>query len=208
VSTGEFSLGPRARQDDLEAEQATTGRKVKILVGACGSLNIINLHNYLINFANVYSQINVILTKSALNMVQPVPIQAITGNPIYTDGSTNGLPVPHNNLALWPSLFLILPATANILAKSAHGIADDLLSTVIIAHGPPILFVPSMSQRMWQSPAVRRNVETLQGDGHMVIRRVELRETLEVGNRETVASELMPSVAELMSILDDHLRAV
>jgi phosphopantothenoylcysteine synthetase/decarboxylase len=64
---------------------------------------------------------------------------------------------------------VVLPATANILGKAAHGIADDLLSTAIVSYAGPIVFAPAMNPTMWASPSVQRNVNTLTADGHYVV---------------------------------------
>jgi phosphopantothenoylcysteine synthetase/decarboxylase len=171
-------------------------RVPRILVGACGAINIINLHHYVGRLC-AFADVNVVMTNEALKLVQPRAIQAITGKSIYTSEDTYGLPVPHRNLAAWPHLILVLPATANSLAKAATGFADDLLSTVILAAESEVWFVPSMSLTMWLRAAVQRNVQTLEQDGYRVIRAATAQETLELSTGVRVSNELMPSAEEL-----------
>lgn len=91
----------------------------------------------------------------------------------------------------------MVPATANILGKAAHGIADDLLSSIILAHGSPVVFVPSMNPVMWANAAVRRNVELLQGDGHRFVFSGGTRPSLVTATGEWLTCELGPSPQEL-----------
>jgi phosphopantothenoylcysteine synthetase/decarboxylase len=77
--------------------------------------------------------------------------------------------VVHLDLTRWADLMLVMPATANVLGKAAAGIADDVLTTCILAATSPVVFVPSMNDAMWVKPAVQRNVATLRADGYGVI---------------------------------------
>lgn len=74
--------------------------------------------------------------------------------------------VPHIQLSRWADLFIIVPATANIVGKAANGIADDLLSTTILASPKPVIFVPVMNPAMWKNNAFQRNIQLLEHDGH------------------------------------------
>jgi phosphopantothenoylcysteine decarboxylase/phosphopantothenate--cysteine ligase len=90
---------------------------------------------------------------------------------------------------------LVLPASANVLAKAAHGIADDLLTTCIVASSCPVVFVPGMNEIMWRKPAVQRNVATLEADGYGVVAPVE---GLAVADgRPTVGA--MPEIEEIVA---------
>lgn len=177
---------------------------LRILVGVCGTINVLNLQNYLVRFREMTESINVIMTKAALRLLRPVAIQAITGNPVYSDSLPSTLPVPHINLARWADAVVILPATANILGKAANGIADDLLSTTILAAQGPILFVPCMNDQMWRNPSVRRNVETLKNDGHRILVSSEAREAFEASSGATTLSHLMPSQDEIAQAVKER----
>jgi phosphopantothenoylcysteine synthetase/decarboxylase len=143
-----------------------------IVIGVCGSIaafKIAVLHKHLRDHADV----TVAMTPSATQFVGPQTFLALTGNPVITSlwEPTHAKP-KHIDLADELDLLLIAPATANILAKSAHGIADEPVSTLIMSCLPdekPIVFAPAMNTRMWQNPATLENVETLKGRGYHFI---------------------------------------
>ncbi len=108
-----------------------------------------------------------VLTASARELVGAASFEGITGNPAITGmfaPNTNS-EIEHIAVAMRADLFLIAPATANILAKVAHGIADDWLSTTLLATRAPILFAPAMNTNMYTHPAVQANVEALRARG-------------------------------------------
>ena len=113
------------------------------------------------------------LTRSATELISPRSIAVATGHPVLLDdgdgAGANDPTVVHLNLTRWADLMLIMPATANVLGKAAAGIADDALTTCILAATSPVVFVPSMNDAMWTKPAVQRNVATLKDDGYGVI---------------------------------------
>jgi phosphopantothenoylcysteine decarboxylase/phosphopantothenate--cysteine ligase len=98
-------------------------------------------------------------------------MQAYSGEPVFLDSFAGeaGLYVPHIQLTREADLFLIMPATANIIAKAAHGIADDLLSTAILASPAPVIIVPCMNEQMWYSAVVRDNVQLARAHGYHVL---------------------------------------
>ena len=121
------------------------------------------------------AEIRTIMTRQATTLVTPRAIAVASGHPVALDpdGPPNDPLVPHIELTRWADLFLVLPATADILGKAAQGIADTLLSTCILAAACPVVFVPCMNGQMWRKPVVQRNVATLQADGYGVIPPVE-----------------------------------
>ena len=183
-----------------------TTHKRRILVGACGSISVLNLHAYLSYFRGFAEAINVILTQAARRMVRTSSIEAITGHLIYGDGPVRTNPVPHMNLTRWADLFLVLPATANILGKAANGIADDLLTTAILAARTPVFFVPAMNELMWRKPSVQRNVRILEQGGHQVILSQTRRKVIEACSGETLFSDLLPLPKELMELIESRLQ--
>ncbi|MEV0158157.1 flavoprotein [Micromonospora sp. NPDC050686] len=92
----------------------------------------------------------------------------LTGHPALVDEEAS-TDVPHLALAAWADLVLVLPATANTLAKAVLGIADNLVSTCLLAAAAPVVLVPSMNRAMWERPAVQRNVAQLREDGYVVV---------------------------------------
>ena len=117
------------------------------------------------------AEIHVIMTKNAMEFVSPLTFQTLSANPVVTD--TFAAPeywnVEHVALAKRADLFIIAPATANILAKMAAGIADDMLSTTVLATKAPILVAPAMNTGMWTAEATQENAETLKKRGVLFI---------------------------------------
>lgn len=115
--------------------------------------------------------VDVVMTQSACEFITPVTFQALSGRPVHTDLWDNRAPnnMAHINLSREADLILIAPATANVMAKLAHGLADDLLSTLCIASTLPLLLAPAMNREMWQAPATRRNVTQLKADGVQIL---------------------------------------
>lgn len=111
--------------------------------------------------------VHVAMTAHAAAFVGPVTFEALTGHPValteWAPGPQGSM--PHIELNRACDLLIVMPATANIIAKAAHGIADDLVSTLIAARRQPVLFVPAMNRFMWENPANLRNVERLRRDG-------------------------------------------
>ncbi|MBF0169693.1 MAG: bifunctional phosphopantothenoylcysteine decarboxylase/phosphopantothenate--cysteine ligase CoaBC [Nitrospinae bacterium] len=109
--------------------------------------------------------VTVVMTRSATRFVTPLTFAALTGNPVYTDDDTHDDPMAHITLARKADLILVAPATANVLGKLACGVADDLLTTTLVAGNAPIIVVPAMNSQMWQNQAVVENVATLRARG-------------------------------------------
>lgn len=109
------------------------------------------------------AQVRVVLTESATHFVSPLSLQAVSGNPVSTsllDPAAEAA-MGHIELAKWADILLIAPATANIMAKLACGIADDLLTTLYLATTAKIVIAPAMNQQMWKAPATQRNISEL-----------------------------------------------
>jgi phosphopantothenoylcysteine decarboxylase/phosphopantothenate--cysteine ligase len=109
------------------------------------------------------------MTHSATKLVAPQTFEALSGRPVQYSLFGAKMSHAHIDLARPADLFCIAPATANILAKAAHGIADDLVSTLILSFDKPILFAPAMNLVMWNKSAVQRNVQQLRDDGMIFI---------------------------------------
>ena len=113
------------------------------------------------------AQVYVILTKNACRFVTPLTFETLSNHPAVTDTFDRPATweVEHIALAKRADIFVIAPATANIMAKMAHGIADDMLSTTVLATRAPVLVAPAMNTGMWENPATRENVLTLKNRG-------------------------------------------
>lgn len=117
------------------------------------------------------AEVKVIMTKSAQEFVQPLTFQALSRNPVYIDTFDEKDPnkIAHIDLADWANVFLIAPATANIIGKLAQGIADDMLSTTLLATEADVYIAPAMNVHMYAHPAVIKNMQTLEGWGYRFI---------------------------------------
>lgn len=111
--------------------------------------------------------VRVAMTRHATQFVSPMTFEALSGHPVaLTEWEhTEEGPMPHIALNLHADLLLVAPATANTIAKAAHGIADDLVSALMLAHRHRMAIVPAMNRFMWTNPATQRNIATLRADG-------------------------------------------
>ena len=117
------------------------------------------------------AEVRVVMSKAATEFVTPLTFEVLSENPVLYDlfARRTRSAVEHIELSQWAERVVIAPATADIIAKAALGIADDLASTVLLAARAPLFFAPSMNEAMWGSRAVRRNIETLQSDGRAIL---------------------------------------
>ena len=147
-----------------------------LLIGVTGSISAVSIPGY-ISFLRrgLVESVRVIMTESATRLVNPATMQAYSGHPTYIDtfDGTGGFNVPHIELTREADAFVIMPASANLIAKAALGIGDDLLSTAIIASPAPVIIVPCMNEQMWFNKAVQRNVGLARENGYVVMEPVE-----------------------------------
>jgi phosphopantothenoylcysteine decarboxylase/phosphopantothenate--cysteine ligase len=118
-------------------------------------------------------EVRAVMTRGAREFVQPLTVQVLTENPVGAEifDAAYESEIGHIDLARWADVVLIAPATANIIGRLAGGLADDLLSTVILATRAPVVLAPSMNTQMWFHPLVQRNLDTLRDEaGYLVIR--------------------------------------
>lgn len=122
-------------------------------------------------FLKAEAEVRVIMTENATKMVQPIQFEALTGNPVYVDvfSNRNQWQVEHVVASKWGDVLIVAPATANILAKMAHGIADDALTTMYLAFPGKTFVAPAMHQEMWKHPATMRNIDILKERGTVII---------------------------------------
>ena len=110
--------------------------------------------------------VHVVMTSNATHLVTPLTFETLSGNPVHSDTfGARESDIHHVSLARDAHLFLVAPATANVIAKMACGIADDLLSTTFLTMRCPVLVAPAMHPSMWQNPAVLANVAALRRAG-------------------------------------------
>ena len=117
------------------------------------------------------ADVHIVMTKAATHFVTPLTLQTLSGNAVHQEmfDLTDEMEIGHISLADKADLVLVAPATADILAKVAHGICDELLTTVILATKAPVVFAPSMNTNMWENKITQRNVSLLKECGYKFI---------------------------------------
>ncbi len=138
-----------------------------ILIGVTGGIAAYKVVEVASRLKKSGANVKVIMTKHATEFVSPRTFQEITNNAVSVEmfGDAANFNIAHVALANWADLMLIAPATANFLAKAAHGIADDLLTTTILAFDKKILVAPSMNTKMFENPATQANLSVLKSRG-------------------------------------------
>jgi phosphopantothenoylcysteine decarboxylase len=141
----------------------------KIVLGVTGSIAAHKAADLASLLAKAEFDVRVVMTADAQHFITPLPFKTLTRNPVVTDlyDEEQGWQPAHIRLADEADLLLISPATANVIAKLAHGLADDALSCIALALNPKakILIAPAMNGKMWLHPATRENVATLEKRG-------------------------------------------
>jgi len=152
--------------------------RVKVTVGVCGGIAAYKSVELVRLLQDAGFDPHVVMTKAAEEFVRPLTFAAISGHKVITSlwGEDAGVvseddesSIEHIHEAQTTKLLIVAPATADILAKFAHGLADDFLSTMFLATTAPVIVAPAMNVNMWEHPATRANVETLRARGVKVI---------------------------------------
>mgnify|MGYP000996434213 FL=1 len=143
-----------------------------VVLGVTGSIAAYKACDIISGLKKQGLNVRVILTEAGAKIITPLALEAMSGAPVVTNMFSREAPweIEHISLAKAADLFLIAPATANFLAKAAHGIADDMLSTTILATRAPILVAPAMNSAMYLNPVVQENMAILEKRGYGFIR--------------------------------------
>lgn len=143
----------------------------RIVLGITGGIAAYKAADLASKLTQAGARVDVVMTAAATRFIAPLTFQALTGRPVYTDlwTPTPETALPHIALGEAADLVVIAPATADFLAKMAHGLADDLLSTLCLAARAPILVAPAMDVGMWAHPATQENVARLRARGVEII---------------------------------------
>ncbi|HUS22564.1 MAG TPA: bifunctional phosphopantothenoylcysteine decarboxylase/phosphopantothenate--cysteine ligase CoaBC [Aeromicrobium sp.] len=146
-------------------------RKVprEVVLGVSGGIAAYKAASLLRLFTESGDRVTVVPTASALKFVGAATWEALSGRPVSTDVFDNVDSVQHVRIGQQADLVVVAPATANTLAKAAHGLADDLLTTTLLASRAPVVFAPAMHTEMWENPATQANVRTLRERGYVVL---------------------------------------
>ena len=142
-------------------------KKFKIGLGVSGGIAAYKAVEVMRLLQKAGCEVSVAMTKHATEFVQPLTFRALTDKYVIVDDydPENPDPIAHINFSQTIDLLLVVPATANIIAKFANGVADDFLSSTYLASNAPVLIAPAMNTTMWENPATQRNIEQLKKDG-------------------------------------------
>jgi len=143
----------------------------RILIGIGGGIAVYRVAELSRILIKAGAQVRCVMTRSACEFVTPMTFEALTGEKIHTAlfDLTSEREMGHIKLARWADVVLIAPATASLLARLAHGVADDLLTTIMQACEKPVLLAPAMNTSMWESEATQNNITTLKQRGLSVV---------------------------------------
>lgn len=144
-----------------------TERKPRVGLGVSGGIAAYKAIEVLRLLQKAGCDVSVAMTRHATEFVKPLTFRALTGEYVIVDDydEANPDPIAHVNFSQNIDLLLVVPATANVLAKFANGIADDFLTSTYLASTAPVLVAPAMNVTMWEKPSTQRNIERLKADG-------------------------------------------
>lgn len=145
-----------------------------LLLGMTGGIAAYKVCELVRRLRDEGAAVQVVMSANAQHFVTTTTMQALSGRPVATDqwgneGARVPNAMPHIDLVREADLMLVAPASANFLAKAAHGLADDLLGTLVLARDCPLLVAPAMNVEMWSAPATQRNVAQLVADGVLIL---------------------------------------
>lgn len=144
----------------------------RIVLGLTGGIACYKVAEFLRRAQDEGATFDVVMTEAATHFITAVTMQALSGRPVFQDAWDARMPnnMAHINLSRGADAIVIAPASTDFIAKLAHGMADDLLSTLCVAKGGcPLLIAPAMNREMWLHPATQRNVAQLRADGAIVL---------------------------------------
>ena len=177
-----------------------------VVIGITGGIAAYKTMHLIRLFKKNGYEVRVTATANALQFVTPLTIETLSQNKLYTDmfDSHRTLEVEHISMAEWADALVVAPATANIIAKFAHGIADDALSTLYLAVKKPVFVAPAMNSNMFENPVVQENIKILQNHGcRLLLPNEGFLACGTTGNgRMEEPEEIFDSVDEFLS--DDH----
>jgi phosphopantothenoylcysteine decarboxylase/phosphopantothenate--cysteine ligase len=150
---------------------AASVTKRRLLLGVTGGIAAYKAAELARLLTQAGMDVQPVMTQSACQFVGPITFQSLTGNSVYTDlweaNAINNM--AHINLSRNVDAILVAPASADFMAKLAHGMADDLLTTLCLARDCPLMLAPAMNRQMWENPATQRNLSILRQDGVNII---------------------------------------
>ncbi|MBR2916036.1 MAG: bifunctional phosphopantothenoylcysteine decarboxylase/phosphopantothenate--cysteine ligase CoaBC [Clostridia bacterium] len=142
-----------------------------ILIGVTGGISIYKTLDVISALNKLGANVKVMMTESATEFVSPLTFEAMSRNPVYTSlfDKKNAWKIPHISLSKEADLIAIIPATANIIGKIANGIADDMVTSTVVAATSPVMIAPAMNTNMYHNPITQKNIEALKDLGYLFI---------------------------------------
>jgi len=142
-----------------------------VVIGVSGSISAFKVAGWTSSLVKEEAIVDVVMTSSAQKFIAPLTFEALTGRPAYTDmfSDENVDPMSHINLGRDTDCIIIAPATAQTIARLTYGLADDLLSTIVLAARVPVIVCPAMNTRMYEHPATQANIAELKKFGYVVV---------------------------------------
>ena len=153
----------------MAGEVAGSLERRRVLLGVTGGIAAYKVAHLVRLLTQSGAEVQVVMTPSALRFVGADTFAALSARPVYSDVFEHSEAVLHVRLAREADVAVVAPATANLLAKLAHGLADDLLTSTLLETACPLVLAPAMHSGMWSHPATRRNVDTLVDRGAVVV---------------------------------------
>jgi len=143
----------------------------RIVLGVTGGIAAYKSADLVRRLRDAGAEVRVVMSRGAMAFITPLTFQAVSGNPVHTDllDEKAEAGMGHIELARWADQVLVAPATANFMARLAHGMAQDLLSTLCLATSAPLAIAPAMNQQMWSNAATQANRDLLQERGVQLI---------------------------------------
>ena len=153
------------------SDPQTSSTKPNVALGVSGGIAAYKAIEVLRGLQRAGCNVRVAMTKRACEFVQPLTFRALSGSHVVVDdyAPDNPDPIAHITFSQTTDLLIVAPATANIIAKFAHGVADDFLTSTYLACAAPVLIAPAMNTKMWEHPATQRNLQQLRSDGVHII---------------------------------------
>ncbi len=148
---------------------------LNIVIGVTGGISAYKVCGLVSYLKGEGANVDVIMTKNATEFITPLTLEVLSGNKVVIDmfDRPDYIDVEHISLARKANLLLIIPATANIIGKVANGIADDMLSTTVMATNAPVIFAPAMNNGMYENPIFQDNMKKLKKYGYKFIDPIE-----------------------------------
>ncbi|NGX37297.1 MAG: Mersacidin decarboxylase [Chlamydiae bacterium] len=171
-----------------------------LLVGISGSLAVLSMPDHLTALKAEFPNLKIIMTHSATQFI-PLSTLSMFSESIYaSEFPISKDNMSHVELARWADLFIVMPATANVIGEVAGGLAGSLLTATVLTFEKNVIFFPNMNLSMWKKQSVQRNLSVLENDGHRVVPPIE-KMGFEYASKEIRPNLMMPSTESVLSIL-------